>query len=46
VPRRIADIVAAELMPGDPGLFVANHEPIIYFLARTGLPTRYAFPSR
>jgi 4-amino-4-deoxy-L-arabinose transferase-like glycosyltransferase len=44
VPRRIAEIVASELMPGDPGLFVVNHEPIIYFLARTGLPTRYAFP--
>jgi 4-amino-4-deoxy-L-arabinose transferase-like glycosyltransferase len=44
VPRRIAEIVAAELLPGDPGLFVVNHEPIIYFLAQTGLPTRYAFP--
>ena len=35
---------AAELTPGDPGLFVVNYEPIIYFLAQTGLPTRYAFP--
>ncbi len=43
VPREIAEIVAPELGPGD-RVFVANYEPIIYFLAGTTLPTRFAFP--
>ena len=42
VPRQIAKLIDAEAHPGD-ATFVANYEPIIYFLARAPLPTRYAY---
>lgn len=44
VPREIAALIAAEGRPGDDGVFVANYEPVIYFLAGAPLPTRFAFP--
>jgi len=43
VPREIAKLVAAEMRPGD-RIFIANSEPIIYFLGNAPLPTRFAFP--
>lgn len=43
VPRSIAEIIKDEMAPGEQ-VYVANYAPIIYFLADTLLPTRYAFP--
>lgn len=43
VPREIAKLVAPEMRPGD-RMFIPNYEPIIYFLAKTPLPTPFAFP--
>lgn len=43
-PREVARILRAELRPGEP-IFVANYHPAVYFLARAGVPTPYAFPA-
>jgi 4-amino-4-deoxy-L-arabinose transferase-like glycosyltransferase len=42
-PRRIAAIVNDELRPGET-IFVANYQPVVYFLTRAALPTRFPFP--
>jgi hypothetical protein len=42
--RQVAAAIAAELPPGEP-IFVANYHPVVYVLARAGLPTRYVFPA-
>jgi 4-amino-4-deoxy-L-arabinose transferase-like glycosyltransferase len=43
VPARVAALIAAELPPGE-AIFVPNYQPIIYFLAQAGIPTRFPFP--
>ena len=43
VPARVAALIAAELPPGE-AIFVPNYQPIVYFLARAGIPTRFPFP--
>ena len=42
-PRRIAAIVNDELRPGET-IFVANYQPVVYFLTQATLPTRFPFP--
>jgi 4-amino-4-deoxy-L-arabinose transferase-like glycosyltransferase len=42
-PRRIAAIVNDELRPGE-AIFVANYQPVVYFLTQAALPTRFPFP--
>jgi hypothetical protein len=42
--RRLAALIAAELPPGEP-IYVVNYHPVTYFLARAGVPTRFAFPA-
>ena len=43
-PARIAAHIAEEMPPGET-IFVANYQPIVYFLADAALPTRFAFPA-
>lgn len=43
-PTRIADAIRAEMRPGDV-VFVANSQPVIYFLTGSPLPTRFPFPA-
>ncbi|GGG32122.1 hypothetical protein GCM10010964_20060 [Caldovatus sediminis] len=43
-PRRLAALIAADLPPGEP-IYVVNYHPVTYFLARAGVPTRFAFPA-
>lgn len=43
VPARIAALIAEELPPGE-AIFVPNYQPVVYFLARAGIPTRFPFP--
>ncbi|MCS6890283.1 MAG: glycosyltransferase family 39 protein [Rhodovarius sp.] len=42
-PARIAELIREEMPPGEP-IFVANYQPIIYFLAEAAIPTRFPFP--
>ncbi len=42
-PARIAALIEEE-MPGGEPIFIANYQPILYFLSRAGLPTRFPFP--
>jgi 4-amino-4-deoxy-L-arabinose transferase-like glycosyltransferase len=42
-PRRMAALMNDELLPGD-SIFVPNYQPVVYFLARAALPTRFPFP--
>lgn len=41
---RVASAIRAEMQPGDV-VFVANHQPVIYFLTGSPLPTRFPFPA-
>jgi hypothetical protein len=43
VPRLVANRIADELAPGEP-IFVFNYQPIVYFLSRAALPTKFLFP--
>lgn len=43
-PTRVADAIRAEMRPGDV-VFVANSQPVIYFLTGSPLPTRFPFPA-
>lgn len=43
-PARIAALIAEEMPPGET-IFIANYQPIVYFLADAALPTRFAFPA-
>ena len=43
VPRLVADRIADELAPGEP-IFMFNYQPIVYFLSRAALPTKFTFP--
>ncbi len=43
-PARIAEHIAEEMPPGET-IFIANYQPIVYFLANAALPTRFAFPA-
>lgn len=40
---RIAALIAEELPPGE-AIFVPNYQPVVYFLAHAGIPTRFPFP--
>jgi 4-amino-4-deoxy-L-arabinose transferase-like glycosyltransferase len=42
--RQVAAAIAAELRPGET-IFVFNYHPVVYFLTRAGLPTRFVFPA-
>jgi hypothetical protein len=41
---RVAAAIRAEMRPGDV-VFVANHQPVVYFLTGSPLPTRFPFPA-
>ncbi len=43
-PARVAARLRSLLHPGD-ALYVANGQPVLYFLTGAELPTRYVFPS-
>jgi hypothetical protein len=43
-PRRVAEVIASAIQPGEP-IFIANYHPTVYFLAQAGLPTRFVFPA-
>jgi hypothetical protein len=43
-PARVAGAIQAEMRPGDV-VFVANSQPVIYFLTGSPLPTRFPFPA-
>ena len=43
VAARVAALIAEELPPGE-AIFVPNYQPVVYFLARAGIPTRFPFP--
>ena len=42
-PRAVAEYLTPRLSPGDT-IYVVDDEPIIYFLTRFRLPSRYVFP--
>lgn len=44
VSTRVARAIRAEMRPGDV-VFVANAQPVIYFLTGSPLPTRFPFPA-
>jgi 4-amino-4-deoxy-L-arabinose transferase-like glycosyltransferase len=43
VPAAVAEYVAERVQPGE-YIYVANYQPIIYFITKTQSPTRWAFP--
>jgi len=43
VPAAVAEYIGERIQPGE-HIYVANYQPIIYFLTRTQSPTRWAFP--
>lgn len=43
-PALIAALIVDEMPPGET-IFIANYQPIVYFLANAALPTRFAFPA-
>jgi len=43
VSARVTAAIRADMRPGDV-VFVANHQPVIYFLTGSPLPTRFPFP--
>jgi len=43
-PTQAAAAIRAEMRPGDV-VFVANSQPVIYFLTGSSLPTRFPFPA-
>lgn len=43
-PTRVATAIQAQMRPGDV-VFVANSQPVIYFLTGSPLPTRFPFPA-
>jgi hypothetical protein len=42
-PRRMAELMNDELRPGET-IFVPNYQPVVYFLTKAPLPTRFPFP--
>ena len=42
--REVAEAVELRSRPGEP-VFIVNYHPVVYFLARAGLPTRFVFPA-
>jgi hypothetical protein len=42
--EEVAEAVELRARPGEP-IFVVNYHPVVYFLARAGLPTRFVFPA-
>ncbi len=42
--QEVAEAVELRARPGEP-VFVVNYHPVVYFLARAGLPTRFVFPA-
>jgi hypothetical protein len=42
--REVAEAVEHRARPGEP-VFIVNYHPVVYFLARAGLPTRFVFPA-
>jgi hypothetical protein len=42
--QEVAEAVELRSRPGEP-IFVVNYHPVVYFLARAGLPTRFVFPA-
>lgn len=42
--REVAEAVELRSDPGDP-VFIVNYHPVVYFLAKAGLPTRFVFPA-
>ncbi len=42
--REVAEAVELRARPGEP-VFIVNYHPVVYFLARAGLPTRFVFPA-
>jgi hypothetical protein len=42
--QEVAEAVELRSRPGEP-VFVVNYHPVVYFLARAGLPTRFVFPA-
>ena len=40
----MAEAVELRARPGEP-IFVVNYHPVVYFLSRAGLPTRFVFPA-
>ncbi len=43
--QEVAEAVELRARPGEP-VFVVNYHPVVYFLARAGLPTRFVFPAQ
>jgi hypothetical protein len=42
--QEVAEAVELRSRPGEP-VFIVNYHPVVYFLARAGLPTRFVFPA-
>jgi hypothetical protein len=42
--QEVAEAVELRTRPGEP-VFIVNYHPVVYFLARAGLPTRFVFPA-
>ena len=42
--QEVAEAVELRSKPGEP-VFIVNYHPVVYFLARAGLPTRFVFPA-
>ena len=42
--QEVAEAVERRARPGEP-VFIVNYHPVVYFLARAGLPTRFVFPA-
>jgi Dolichyl-phosphate-mannose-protein mannosyltransferase len=42
--QEVAEAVELRARPGEP-VFVVNYHPVVYFLSRAGLPTRFVFPA-
>jgi Dolichyl-phosphate-mannose-protein mannosyltransferase len=42
--EEVAEAIERRAEPGEP-VFIVNYHPVVYFLARAGLPTRFVFPA-
>lgn len=42
--QEVAEAVELRSRPGEP-VFIVNYHPVVYFLAKAGLPTRFVFPA-
>ncbi|GAA0597857.1 hypothetical protein GCM10009416_40110 [Craurococcus roseus] len=42
--EEVAEAVELRSDPGDP-IFIVNYHPVVYFLAKAALPTRFVFPA-